>query len=415
MKLLSTQPEDYPETPITREKNQNTGQLWWADDGFQKVEVRDCGERLTQFPLTQEPLYDGVDEFGGRETRRVLGGGVKGKILLVRTSVARQFEQADEDLYRHFGGDYRYVGHDTFRHYRRQMSAYEGDFEAAKKRYKVEGELTTEQIYLIGKAASQICSWVPPHRDTQEYNLVVTELRRNREFISTIETIAQQAKLGQDPTPEEVSQILFEYIAISANAKTGLAKYAELTFNYENNPHAGASAVDGLLQKKRNGKWVPLAASPMDYVGVESALDYLENDKNFDSYRKRISGAEHDPLLRTWVTRMGFDPDNFSWQDWKILRGAKRIHYHLFNHLGATFYSGENPADGGEHWHSEHGPYYHDIRTGEQLYRRQGTEVFQYTGNPGHTFQKMGASGVAVYGGKCAHDRVEEEWGGIEE
>ena len=66
-----------------------------------------------------------------------------------------------------------------------------------------------------------------------------------------------------------MSQILFEYIAISANAKTGLAKYAELTFNYENNPHAGASAVDGLLQKKRNGKWVPLAASPMDYVGVE--------------------------------------------------------------------------------------------------------------------------------------------------
>lgn len=405
------QPEEYANLPLVRTHNDLTGHLIWEDKGFREMKVQDNGEKLTEIPVTQMPLYDGVDEFGEPETVRTFGGGVNGGIILVRESAARLFEQAERDLQKHFGKDIRIVAHDGFRHYRRQMSMYQGDFKANAEKYHVNGEPSVEQLIDLGERTDEICSWVPPVRGTAEYNALVEQLRKDSIFMAAIRGIAARKNGVDEATPEQIDDTLFSYIAISTNANIGLARDAKIDFDFENNPHAGGAAVDALIQKKVNGKWVPMSITPMDYPGACSALDYMEHDENYEKYCKLISGKNADPVLRRHVERMGFKPDNFRWEDWCTLRNIKRIHVHLFTNLGATFYSAENSEDGGEHWHAEPGAYYNDILTGREAYRRTGTEQFGLTGNPGHTLQKQGPNGIAVYGGTEAHKQVDAKWG----
>ncbi len=204
-------------------------------------------------------------------------------------------------------------------------------------------------------------------------------------------------------TPDNVTDAIYEYLVASRNAGIGLAA-GRGTLVWENNAHAGGGAID-LMIVSQTGKL--LAITPFDFPGWLSSYDFLETDDHYNVY---LAELRTNTVLQDHLKLCGFDPQRFTWENWTLLRGAKRVQYHIGRASGWTFYS--MGKRGGEHWHEEPGNRVIDPSNGQLVWVEPQTgEQYPDRGNPGHSLQTFGPQDVAVWGGQTAYEVAKASYG----
>lgn len=126
MPAYSVPAEQWPETPIVISTNPVTGKPHGDDAGYRKVAtLEDNHEELVKpAGIETRPVYDGKDEYG-REHNDLLPGGVREGVLVVRKTLARALDYANQVLTDRLGGEYALVGLDGFRSGDRQRAGWD--------------------------------------------------------------------------------------------------------------------------------------------------------------------------------------------------------------------------------------------------------------------------------------------------
>ncbi len=389
-------------TPIIRHINPITGMIEGDDSGYRKVRTLPVNPApLVNPAVLCRPSYDGVTILGTRDPSIILPGGLDNGVLVVREAFARDIDAADLFLQKTFGNAYRLCALDGFRSWKRQAAGFTSLLTGWMQRTgvttkSVNNDEDVVRFLQCGDKADGTFSWV--NADTASAGLVAlaTDLLRDARMQDQLKAYA--ASKATDGVGD-LDDAVYTYITVSANSGIGRAARCNIPLVFEGNAHAGGGACDIFLV---GSSGQPLNPVPFDYPGPAAAMDYMENDKHYDEYRKL---AATDDMLRAHMqTALGTTPDRFSWSMWEDLRAALRILYHLTRAKGWTYYSSDH---GGENWHLEGGNIGYDPLTGAVLFSEPVTSV-QYpdSGNPGHTLQLRGRDAVAAWGGATGHEQA---------
>jgi hypothetical protein len=412
-------PERYAETPIVLTDNPNTGYKW-GEDGPNLAKGNPGYRGMQTLRENHEPLVVPA----GVEARSVLGGaslyareddpttytlpgGLPDEAIVLREIAARAIDLGAANIDRATSGEVRLVVVDGLETYMRQRAGFT---RILKNIIEPTGivEPTVAELHAYGKQANGTYCYVKADEGAKEYQDLARELQTGESFEQLAE-IARTRVGGAVSFNQAMESVLSEFIAISANSNMGPAKDRQVPLNFEHNAHAGAAAADLFPVDSKSG--LVLSIVPYCWVGPEAAMDYMENDANFDAFKQKWA---EDSLLATHMKMVGYDsPENFKWSDWERFRMANRVRYHALVGVGCTFYSADPSEDGGEDWHLE--------PDGAELFDWDGrlVVVSQYvphgtrfgTGNPGHTLQMRGPKAVAVYGGRSGHEQARKQFG----
>ncbi len=406
MFIYRSNPEQWSATPITRTLNLYTanaqhpdGCLTGDDNGYKKIKtLKDNYEPLVVPAGIQiRAVHDGLDAYGNpHNPKTVLPGGLDSGKLVVRESVARALDLAEQQLNRFFAGQYHIIGLDGFRSRDRQMAAFTGTLKDHLKAHSGDNQTLTE-LYDAGVLADGVNAWVDADSESAAYKALARELTESPIIHEEIKDIAVKNQI-----PEE--EVIFNLITISANSSIGPAKDRRIPLIFENNSHAGGGAIDVMLADKQGRILNPV---PFDYVGKEASIDFLESDENCDALIRRIQKSPESPLAQHFKN---IGMANTTMKDIHILREAIRIVHHLMTAIGATYYSSHDSKQGGENWHYEPGNIVYNL-DGSVYHRAKSADEFPDSGNPGHALQKKGRDATAVWGGKTAHELAERDHG----
>lgn len=407
--------KDWEKTPIVREINPLTGKkegedcanLLIGNPGFRGMPTcEENDEDLLVPDVNSRSVFDGFSEHDGKyDPKLVLPGGLDKGVMVVRESTARGLDLTAELIGEATADAVQLILVDGFESWKRQSSGFTRTFKELLAADGIEGEPTVEQLHSLGIKANGTYCYVNVAKDDLNYLILDKELRANSVFMQEVTAYAQSQLQPGEKLEEKVDQILHEYITISANSQLGPAKDRNVHLNYENNAHAGGAAVDVMLADK-DGKLLDI--TPYLWVGEEAGMDYMEDDANYDNF---IRATKEKPKLAEHLAKIGFPtPEQFTRSNWEELKIVRRIRYHAFKAVGATFYSAHDGKDGGEFWHHEFG---NIIFTpdGKVVYAAPTARKYPHSGNPGHTLQVVGPSGTAVYGGGSAHKIARKQYG----
>lgn len=406
MLIYRSHPEEWSITPITRTLNPFTansqhpgGCLTGDDNGYRKIQTLKSNDEPLVVPagIQIRAVHDGFDAYGNpHNPNTVLPGGLADGKLVVRESVARALDLAEQQLNEFFAGQYHLVGLDGFRSRDRQMAAFTGTL---KQNLGVQNSInpTLTELYDAGTLANGVNAWVDTDKESEKYQTLARELAGSMIAHEELNDIAAK-------TQTSLEEIISSVITISANSSIGPAKDRQIPLVFENNSHAGGGAIDLMLTDSQGRILNPV---PFDYVGEEASIDFLERDEHCDALIQRIQNAPQSPLAQHFKN---IGMASATMKDMHVLREAIRIAHHLMTTLGATYYSAHDSKQGGENWHYEPGNVVYNL-DGSVYHKAESANEFPDSGNPGHTLQKHGRGATAVWGGKTAHELAKRDHG----
>jgi hypothetical protein len=413
-KPYSIRPEFWAETQIRIGINEYTGLLDGNDGknpsdlnrspGYREVPDLESSEEMVDaeaFDLICTPDYDGSTVYGMYDAARVLGGGVRGKKLLLRKGLAIGLNYLDQMLTEHFGRAFQLQLVDGYRTGDRQARLFTRMMsEIATDKGLTLSNLTDLQLIEIGRAADLTCSWVRVVDDSA--NPVIQELQRDSKFVTEL-----QAAIDGSVLKDTLEAAISDYVTISANSKLGRASNVQI--NARKNAHSGGGAIDVFVQGNLNGTRRPLSHVPFDYASPISATLFLENPDNLGVY---LELAKRDPKLAKHLQLLGYERiEDFHRSDWDVMATANRIRYHAFLSAGGSFYDPGDSTEPGECWH---------YQLGQTVYGLDGKPVVQPllssypdSGNTCHTLLRVpaGPSRIAVRTEPSARKLAEENFG----
>lgn len=404
MFIYRSNPEQWSVTPIIRhinplmaDKDNPAGYHEGEDKGYRnmRTDKTNFEPLVTPAGVITRASYDGLDEYGNSfNAKIVLKGGLPEGKLVVRENVARALDYAQLLLTRFFAGEYSIVAIDGFRSRDRQMDGFTRTMKEVMEAKNITNPTLTE-LFEVGNTADGTFSWVNGDKKSAEFQTLAQELLSDPTSQQEIQEIATK-NLGEGETLEDkIADVVYSLITISANSNIGPAKDQKIPLDFEGNAHAGGGAIDMMLADK-NGRI--LSPVPFDYVGEEAGMDFLESDENCDALIRKIQ-SEPNSILAQHFKKIGMSA---TMKDIRILREAVRIAYHLMKTIGATYYSADNPKDGGENWHYQPGNRIYDL-DGNVYQSSESAETNPDSGNTGHTIQKKGRDATAVWGGETGH------------
>lgn len=230
----------------------------------------------------------------------------------------------------------------------------------------------------------------------------------------TIEECADLAnRINWDITPERLRQEMLTWAANVAlyqqltqqdidivNMKywwEKLIKHGTNLFQYDKNAHAWGGAVDVLLGEKceidGHIRWIPVNHVPFDHMWPESAIDFLENKMNWDSYRV---AAKKEWTIRKYLISIHIDPDNISDTQFEKWRNAIRLLTNTMTSMGATYYCNEN-------WHFNVPNIIHNPETKKIEYASVCSSIQKNTWNSCHAILSHGSKWIQTFTGMGAH------------
>jgi len=417
----SLHPDQYADTPIVLVENPNTGYKW-GEDGA-KEEIGNPGYRGMQTLATnEEPLvvpagmeqrsvFDGQSLYADPQDSTVyqLPGGLEGGQLVLRELPAKALDLAAENIRIATSNEIRMVIVDGLETFMRQRAGFTRTLSGLFVPAGIQTPSLTE-LYTYGKKAEGTYAYVKADKKSPAYTDVARELLESGSCSGEIRALAQMVSEKTGMSPEAaLDKVVFELITMSANANLGPAADRGVGLDFQHNAHAGGAAADIFPVDNMTGRVLSLV--PYCWVGPEAAMDYMEDDLNFDAF---LATWRFDEVLQEHMRQVGFaSPEDFKWSDWERFRMATRVRYHALVGVGSTFYSADPSSDGGENWHFE--------PDGEVLRDWDGREVARSAyvadneeggrGNPGHTLQMRGPKAVAVYGGRSGHEQARKQFG----
>jgi len=323
------------------------------------------------------------------------------EVLVVRETTARMLDSAQKLADEHYPGQYDLVLLDGFESGKRQASGFG---RALKKvlaeKGIVDGKgLTLAKLFEAGTKAEGTYSSVKAETGSAGFDLATDALMGDATKNEIVE-ISKAHGLS-------INNVLFKLVTFMTNAGIEFTDIAKVALNFECNAHAGGSSADIMLTDKK-GKLLNLV--PYCFMGPEAGMAFMEGP---DAYEKFMESVKTNPGLQDHLKKLGYEsPEMFTRHEWDIFNAARRVRFHVFKSLGATFYSAHDPAEGGEDWHYE--------SPGVRLYGPDGKLISETglagkydddSGNPGHTLQKLGPAETAVYGGGSAHKLARRDFG----
>jgi len=381
-------------TQIQRSINPNTGLIEGDDSGYRDM-LTLTGNLRTHLVVPSvlcRPAYDGMGALGDSDASLSLPGGLEKAKMVLREPAARVIDAIDAAIRTVTGGECGIVLLDAFRSWRRQAAGFARSTKPHLDAAGINPLNVGDKIAAFidaGNKGDEVFSWVNADRRAPAYTALVARLEADGHTMEQIRAVAG----GDAATPDAIQDTLYTYITVSANLRMGPA--ADVPLNFECNAHAGGGAADIMIV--RRGK--PLNLVPLDYQGPPSAMGYMEDDANYDVFRALLG---RDQALRGWMSSIGFDPNDFSLDDWYELRNMQRLMYHAAKAAGCTYYSAGTDA-GGENWHFEPGNVVYDPITGDVLHADHTASQYPDSGNPGHALQILGRGAYAVWGGADGH------------
>ncbi|MBI2453667.1 hypothetical protein HYV58_00640 [Candidatus Peregrinibacteria bacterium] len=381
-----------------------TGAREGDDSGYRDQPVRDYREAMVDMSgeIATRPSYDGIDTITGTyRSETVLPGGTA-RGVYGRKTVVETLKVANEYLQNRYGKGTEVVVVDAFRSKDRQVSGF--------SRIAI-GELQGKQLpdcetlYKAGLKADGTFSLVRPEREHPVY----------KEFVRDISAMPDIKQLAE-AVEKEVSEVVTGIADIAANLRHAKKFFpnAPLTplsmdvpLNAHNNAHAGGGAVDAFLMHRGH---ILNSHVPFDYVGIEAAMDFLEQPDGLALYRAKV---KESPVLQEHLRSQGIITE-VTENQWEFWKQAQRIMFWVMKSTGSTYFSDTacNRANnfGGENWHFEPGnQVFNPAATEYVVYTGAGYDQVQDAGNPGHTLQKLGPKTPAVWGGDAAHKMLEEK------
>lgn len=388
----------------------------FGDDGkYREVRINENGEELVDMSgeLQCRTPYDngGVRLVDGTlDSSLLLPGGTTDGGVYGRRSMLTGLQRGNSLLKEQYPGS-ELVLVDGFRSVKRQALGFSMILNQVLK-----GNVTptTAELYELGLKADGVFSSVRADRE----NPMAREFIDDMSISSEIQDIAKAVG-------KSVEDVVLELLDMAANVRYAEKSKAfpstpttplnmDVPLNFSNNAHAGGGAVDAFLFM--NGR-LANAQIPYDYVGVkgvnpgdigvQGAMDYMEDPKNYDEYRGqvRINKQLQDHLRRQLMVGNDVTVEQLvnrvtlDW--WNSCRDYQRIFFHTAVAVGATMFSDTqaNREDnwGGENWHIELPPL---DKNGRPL---KG-------GNPGRSLQTMGIKrAVATWGGVGAHEQLRKK------
>lgn len=399
------QPGNWLDTPVKPGINPFTKVVDGDDHGYRDVTDTDSDEPLVDaeaLGLFCTPDYDGVSIYG--TAKRVLPGGVKGKKLLLREGMVRGLLLAEVEVKKILGEECCYQLCDGYRPPLRQAAGFTEVMQIVASQMGADwNKLTPVQIVSFGREADRTFSWVRLSKD-EVYEAVLAELRGNVEVMDAL----ADSTLGGS-----IDDAVEDYLIHSVNAKIGLAADRGVKLDGNKNAHSGGGAIDLMLRGMWRGKIRPLAYTPFDFAHPISSTTYLEDDSNFEQY---VALARTNAQLNAHLRSLDFDtPDDFTRDDWALLRKANRVLYHSLMSVGGSFYDPGDPTQAGEWWHWQLGLTVYCPRTGQPVYTSptQLSATYADSGNTCHTLLRVapGDKRVATRTGNSAYRLVEAAFG----
>ena len=411
----------YGDTPIVLTPNPNTGYKWGEDGpnsahgrknpGYRGMQtLKENDEPLVVPNVEARSVFDGAS-LNGREddpTTYKLDGALAGGVMVLREMVARAVDMADGDVREASGGEMHLAIVDGLETWKRQKDGFkrtlgglwtkEGGVEAA----------TLADLHALGMKANGTYCYVQADKNSPEYADLARGLLTSGDSASEVEEIAQRMAVEKHLSIDQARErTILELLSISSNADAGPAAGRGLALNFDPNAHAGAASADLFPIDSKTGR--SLSIVPYPWVGEEAAMDYLEDDANYDRY---LDVWRREKGLQDHMKMAGFDsPEDFKFSDWERFRRANRIRYFALVGVGCTFYSADPSSEGGEGWHFEGDGVKLIDRTGKLIMvSKYVSSRFGFGhGNPGHTLQMRGPKAIAVYGGFSGHARARKQ------
>lgn len=377
------------------------GRFFGNDKGYRDVHIRDNGEEVVNMSgeiQCRTPYDNGGIELvdGSFNPNLLLPGGVIDGGVYGRRSLLEGIKKANRLLSEQYPGA-EIVVIDAFRSVKRQAMGFS---KILNQVLKGNVNPSLSELYDFGSKADGVFSSVRADRQDPIAMEFIGDMHKNQQ-------IADIARA----TGKSVQDVVNELLDMSANVRysakanvfsetPSVPLNMDVPLVFSNNAHAGAGAIDAFLfigEKLANGQipydYVGVKGINLGDIGVQGAMDYMENDANFDEYRKQVL---INPQLQRHLDRLGVG--EVTWQQWIEWRDAQRIVFHVMVAVGATIFSDTqaNRTDnwGRENWHFELPPLDKD---GNPL----------LGGNPGRALQTMGIKrAVATWGGVGAHEQL---------
>ncbi len=388
----------------------------FGDDGkYREVRIKDNGEELVNMSgeMQCRTPYDngGVRLVDGTFDPSLLlpGGTIDGGVY-GRRSMLTGLQRANSLLKEQYPGS-ELVLVDGFRSVKRQALGF-----AMILNQVLKGDMnpSISNLYELGLKADGVFSSVRADREHPMAREFMDDMSTSREIQGIAKAVGKS-----------VEDVVLELLDMAANVRYAEKSKAfpstpttplnmDVPLNFSNNAHAGGGAVDAFLFM--NGR-LANAQIPYDYVGVkginfgdigvQGAMDYMENPANYDEYRGqvRVNVQLQDHLRRQLEVGNDVTVDQLvgmiTWDLWTTWRDYQRIFFHTAVAVGATMFSDTeaNRVDnwGGEDWHIELPPL---DKNGRPL----------PGGNPGRSLQTMGIKdAVATWGGVGAHEQLRKK------
>ena len=394
-------PEKWADEPLIRGINA-MGEPEGSAIGYRDVETLvENNEPLVEPNVMVRPAHDSIDEYTGEKTVNHLPGGVEGAILVVRESGARFLDLGQEILDEYYPG-WKILALDGYRSGTRQKGGMKRTWDRVTKEKRII-EPTVAELMKYGKIADGTFSWANADIQHDNYKALKKTLLTDSHFI---EELSEALTLeGKAVTPENIDKALFEYITISTNVEKGRGVGRKIRLDAEKNAHAGGGAIDMMITDEKGR---PLSLVPYVFVGEEAAMFYSEEPGAYEHY---LQSVKTNPVLAEHLKRLGYDnPEKFTRHEWDIFVKANRVRCHMSRALGGSFYTAKDPKKGGEGWHHEPGNILYNPK-GKVIWAAPTAKLYPNSGNTSHTYEKLGISRTAVYGGTSAEKFIAKHYG----
>lgn len=327
---------------------------------------------------------NGVNIFGDPDPVRALPGAIAGGAFLVREPVARGLEYIERAMHEHFSEQYKLIFVEGYR----SIETQKNGFARALQDFLDANKITTpndNQLLEHGRRARWIFAWVRPGLGDPAFGRLRQELMEDREFVQAL--VPQVS--NDDPAFTTLANGAVEdYIVISANSRRGRAAERGILLDSEHNAHAGGGAIDIMIADEH---LAPLSHVPYPFSHSLSAMRFLEDDANFDVYKRE---ALVNPHLNAHLERCGIGANQIRFEHWSRFRRANRVRLRAILAAGGTFYDGET-------WHFQLGRTVTKWNTNDVVAEEQHTSQYGASGGTAHTIITE-PTGTAVWAGKSA-------------
>jgi hypothetical protein len=385
--------------PLVRKPLAHNTSLFSGDDsGYRTVPSEEGWEPMVELQnntnIIVRPVYAGYSPIDGQISISSSLPGT-GETMYVRRAVAECLEGAANFIAEQSG--YQLIVVDGFRNYQTQAAGFSRLF-----------------IESLGENRSDIAKYDALLSADKIFSFVDIDASLVADSPLTIEACTKLTNtINWDTTPKQIRQEMLTWAANMALYQQltkqdfdivnmqywweKLMKHGTNLFQYNNNAHAWGGAIDVLLWEKCEiggcTRWVPVNHIPFDYMWSESAIDFLENEENWDSYR---TSARKEWAIRRYLMSIHINPDNIDDEQFWKWRDAIRLLTNTMTSMGATYYYNEN-------WHFNVPNIIRNPKTQVIEYSWACAWIQQNTWNSCHAILTHGSEWVQTFTGIGAH------------